>query len=119
MARARRNRQSTRMRKRYTSEQRTQLVDLVAACDITVPEAAARLGVRSSAAYNWVAESRKLGRPSATRPPTAPTFVRLVPSTVADATIVVRVGNAEVQVRRGFDGELLRVVVATLAGSSR
>ena len=105
------------MRRRYTSEQRTRLVDLVASGDVTVPEAAARLGVKASAAYNWVAEGRKLGKPSTARSAAEPMFVRLVPSAVADASIVVRVGGAEVQVRRGFDGELLRAVVATLAES--
>jgi hypothetical protein len=46
--------------------------------------------------------------------------VRLVPSDdAADATIAVRVGAAEIQVRRGFDGELLRAVVATLAEATR
>ena len=38
-----RERQSTRMRRRYTKEQRTQLVDLVAVGDVTVPEAAATM----------------------------------------------------------------------------
>ena len=48
----------------YTRELRSQLVGLVAAGAVTVPEAAARLGVVSSAAYNWVSESRKPRRPS-------------------------------------------------------
>ena len=119
MAGARRDRQSTRMRRRYTKEQRTQLVDLVASSDVTVPDAAARLGVTSSSAYNWVAESRKQQRPNAVRRVAGPTFVRLVPSAAADATITVRVGKAEIQVRRGFDGELLQAVVASLGEVAR
>jgi transposase-like protein len=116
MAAACPNRQSTRMRRRYTSEQRTQLLKLVADGDLTVPEAAARLGVTTSAAYNWTAGSRKLrtGRRMA-----APTFVRLVPSAAAAPSIVVRVGGAEVHVGRGFDGELLQAVIATLAEGAR
>ena len=102
------------MRRRYTREQRAQLVDLVAGGDLTVPEAAARLGVTSSAAYNWVADSRKLRRRSTSQRVAGPTFVRLVPRAAADATITVRVGEAEIQVRRGFDGELLQAVVASL-----
>jgi transposase len=76
------------MRRRYTKEQRTQLVDLVAVGDVTVPEAAARLGVTSSAAYNWVAESRKQRRPNVVGRVAGPTFVRLVPSGAIDATIL-------------------------------
>lgn len=119
MAEAHRDRHSTGMRRRYTREQRTQLVDLVAGGDVTVPEAAARMGVTSSSAYNWVAESRKLRKPRVVRRATGPTFVRLVPTAAADATITVRVGGAEIQVRRGFDGELLQAVVATLAEVTR
>jgi transposase-like protein len=103
------------MRRRYTSEQRTQLLKLVADGDLTVPEAAARLGVTTSAAYNWTAGSRKPRTASAGRRMAAPTFVRLVPSAAADPSVVVRVGSAEVHVHRGFDRELLQAVVATLA----
>jgi len=102
------------MRRRYTREQRAQLLDLVAVGDVTVPEAAARLGVTSSAAYNWVAERRRLARPSGARLAASPTFVRLVPGAAADSSIVIRVAGTEIQVRRGFDGELLQAVVASL-----
>ena len=95
------------------------MLRLVAGDDVTVPEAAAKLGVTTSAAYNWVAASRKMGKPSAARRIARPTFVRLVPSAAADSSIVVRVGGAEVHVRQGFDGELLRVVVATLADGAQ
>lgn len=88
--------------------------------DMTVPEAAARVGVTSSAAYNWMAEVRKLRKPSAAGRARKPTFVRLVPSACApDATVTVRVGDAEIQVGRGFDRELLQAVVATLAEGGR
>jgi transposase-like protein len=108
------------MRRRYTSEQRTQLVELVASGNATVLEAATRLAVGESAAYNWVAESRKPRELDTARRVAAPTFARLVPSAdAANATIAVRVGDAEVQVRRGFDGELLRAVVTSLAEATR
>jgi transposase-like protein len=109
------------MRRRYTREQRTQLVELVTSGKATVVEAATRLGVGESAANNWLAESRKPRKTRAARRLAAPTFVRLVPSTyAADATtIAVRVGDAEIQVHRGFDGGLLRAVVATLSEGTR
>jgi transposase-like protein len=114
-----RDRHSTGMRRRYTSEQRTQLIELVAS-GTTVVEAATRLGVGKSAAYNWMAESREPREPSTGGRVAAPTFARLVSSAdAADAAIAVRVGDAEIQVRRGFDGELLRAVVATLAEDRR
>ena len=108
------------MRRRYTKQQRAELVELVTGGDMTVPEAAAKVGVTSSSAYNWMAEDRKLRKPSATGRARKPTFIRLVPSAFApDATVTVRVGGAEIQVGRGFDRELLRAVVATLAEGAR
>ena len=107
------------MRRRYTSEQRTQLLKLVADSGLTVPEAAARVGVTTSAGYNWTAGSRKPRIASAGPRMAAPTFVHLVPSAAADPSIVVRVGGAEVHVRRGFDGDLLQAVVAALAEEAR
>ena len=86
---------------------------------MTVPEAATRLGVTTSAAYNWVAASRKTPKPSGAQPPAGTAFARLVPSAAADSGMVVRVGGAEVLVRRGFDGDLLQAVVATLAEGTR
>ena len=120
IAATRKDRQSTRMRRRYTREQRAELVELVAGGDMTVPEAAAKVGVTLSSAYNWMAEDRKLRKPSAGGRALAPTFARLVPSACApDATVTVRVGDAEIQVGRGFDRELLQAVVATLAEGGR
>ena len=115
-----RNRQSTRMRRQYTREQKSQLVDLVATGKATVAEAAKRLGVGDSAAYSWVAESRQPRQSPAVQPVAMPTFVRLVASAnIAESGLSVRVGAAEVQVHRGFDDELLRAVVATLAEAAR
>jgi hypothetical protein len=46
----------------------------------------------------------------------APTFVQVVRAGDLTATIALLVGNAEVQVRRGFDADLLRAVVEALRG---
>ena len=108
------------MRRRYTKEQRAELVELVTGGDMTVPEAAARVGVTSSAAYNWTVEARKPRKASPAGRSRKPTFVRLVPSAFApDATVTVRVREAEILVGRNFDRELLRAVVATLAEGAR
>ncbi|HEX4116478.1 MAG TPA: transposase [Solirubrobacteraceae bacterium] len=116
------------MRKRYTGEQRRALVDLVTDGRATVSEAAARLGVTASTAYLWVkqaaaaaprrrgAEKRDPSRSGAQLVP--PTFVQLVRDGDVAAPIAVRVGNAEVQVRRGFDADLLRAVVQALEGGA-
>lgn len=50
--------------------------------------------------------------------PSQPTFVRVVPSSTVATALAVRVGAAEIQVRRGFDPELLRAVVAAIGGQA-
>lgn len=84
-------------------------------------EAAARLGVAPSTAYYWMRSSATTmpGHRARRRGPKAqafvtPRFVRVVPSHAVEARIAVRVGTAEIQVRRDFDAELLRAVVAAL-----
>jgi ABC-type amino acid transport substrate-binding protein len=47
-----------------------------------------------------------------------PNFVRVVRSGDLPAAILVRVGSAEVEVRRGFDADLLRAVVRALQGAA-
>src|SRR3982750_1785189 len=103
------------MRRRYTVKQQSELVDLISGGRATVLEAAARLGVAPSTAYYWVrsAATTVLRRPARRRGPKAqafatPRFVRVVPSEAVEAAIAVRVGAAEIQVRRGFDADLLR-----------
>jgi transposase-like protein len=113
------------MRRRYTGEQRSELVKLVAAGQSTLPDAAARLDVPYSTASYWVRKAGKvLGAHKATRTPrfgqarpvTAPAFVQLVRAGDTGATLGVRIGGAEIHVRRGFDGQLLRAVVEALRG---
>ena len=108
------------MRRHYTAKQRSELVELVKVGGATVCEAAARLGVTSSTAYNWMrtvsVPERAAGGPGAgsTRTVTAPAFVRVVPSREIVAGIVVQVGGAEIHVRREFDADLLCAVVEAL-----
>jgi transposase-like protein len=116
------------MRRHYTVEQRSELVDLVATCRATIPEAAARLGVTESTAYYWVKQAgkppRKTGKalhPVGT-PKTLsiarPTFVQLVRSHDTSAMIEVRISGTEILVRRGFDAQLLRELVEALRGDA-
>ena len=104
------------MRKRYTDEQRSSLVDLVTEGRATVAEAARQLGVTASTAYHWLKQSGEASRRQRRRAATPPTFVQVVRATELAAAIAVRVGSAEVQVRRGFDAVLLRAVVEALRG---
>ena len=117
------------MRRRYTGEQRSALVDLVTAGRATVSEAAARLGVTASSAYYWMKQAaaeapmkrsgvQRRAPARRERRPTGPTFVQLVRTGDLAATIVVRVGSGEVEVRRGFDADLLRAVVQALEGGA-
>jgi transposase-like protein len=106
------------MRRRYTEKERSDLIELVTAGQATVAEAAPRLGVTLSTAYKWMrdrasARSRRSERSSG-RPLAAPTFVRVLSSRETEATIAVRVGAAEIQVRRDFDADLLRSVMEAL-----
>src|SRR5689334_14379247 len=76
------------MRRRYAGKQRAELVELVRSEEVTVTEAAARLGVTRSTAYYWVRDRGPTGgrgparQAGAVRAPVAsqPTFVRVVPS---------------------------------------
>ena len=110
------------MRRHYTAKQRSELVELVRVGGATVCEAAARLGVTSSTAYNWMratavsAPGQMAGgsRARSTRMVTTPAFVRVVASREMGAVIVVKVGAAEIHVRREFDADLLCAVVEAL-----
>jgi transposase-like protein len=78
------------MRKHYTAKQRSELVELVRAGGATVVEAAARLGVTASTAYNWMrtaatasaGQSERSPRARGARVVPAPGFVRVVASRV-------------------------------------
>jgi transposase-like protein len=100
------------MRKQYTSEQRSTLLAVMSGGGVTVAKAAARLGVAAPTAYLWVRRARDEAR--RVDGGAAPRFARLVSAARLDDAISVRVGYAEIRVRRGFDDELLRAVVAAL-----
>lgn len=98
---------------RYTEDLRHALIELVASKSTTMREAAKRVGVSYSTATRWVLRSR-----TRALVPTKPTarFAQLVRETDADSAIHVRVGRAEITVRRGVDVRLLRTVVEALSG---
>jgi transposase-like protein len=104
------------MRKRYTDEQRSRLVDLVTEGRATVAEATRQLGVTASTRYHWLKQTGEASRRQRSRPAGPPTFVQVVRAAELAATISVRVGSAEVEVPRGFDAVLLRAVVEALRG---
>ena len=115
------------MGRQYTGEQRSELVELVTAGQSTLPGAAARLGVPYSTASYWVRKASKPNqagkttrthRLAKTRAITAPAFLQLVRPGDIGAMLEVRVGGAEIHVRRGFDGQLLRAVVEALRGGT-
>lgn len=111
------------MPKRYAEEQRLELIELVRSGRPTVA-AATELGVTLSTAYNWVrrgagtavTQRRRRRSTAKAQLPREARFVRVVPRAGFVATIAVRVGGAEIQVRRDFDSELLRAVVEALDG---
>ncbi len=96
------------MRKRYTAEQREQLLAEVRSSSETVRVVAERLGISASAAYLWLKESRAEAKSE------APVFARVVPERVHRG-IVVEVGSATIRVEGEFDAKLLREVVAALS----
>jgi transposase-like protein len=109
------------MRRQYTDEERSQLVELVTSTGTTIGAAADRLGVHRTTASNWM---RRAARPSAAPKPlpskshvTAPRFAQLVSASEA-SSVEVSIGGATIRVRPGFDEELLRAVVAALRGGA-
>jgi transposase-like protein len=79
----------------------------------SIASAARRVGVPASTAHSWL---RRSSRPAA-GPPPAPTFLELVAPAPTPA-LVVRVGEAAIEVGVGFDAALLRAIVAALAGGA-
>ena len=110
------------MRRQYTAEQRREFIDLVTA-GATISEAATRVGVPPSTAYYWARKAAAQPRPRkatralvpAKRPSASPPpFVQLIRASDTGAVIKVRIGRTVIQVRRGFDAELLRAVIELL-----
>jgi transposase-like protein len=99
-----------RMRKIYTQSEREELVAAVKRGE-PVPRAARRLGVKLPSAYAWLRRAESEVAPVAQQP----TFLELV-TAQRHVGLVVRVGTVEIEVRNGFDPNLLRAVVETLGG---
>ena len=114
------------MRRRYTQEERDELIRAVTRRREPVAAAAARLGISTSTAFRWVravADAPSAPSGDVTAPAArGPTFVELVPASATVrarvARLVIRVGGAEIEVGAGFDPALLRAVVAALAGDA-
>lgn len=109
------------MRRNYTKAERDDLIRGVTKRREPVPVAAARLGVAVSTAYGWVRTAAERSTDTANECVSAgatktPTFVQLVPATPRDASLVLRVGEVEIEVRAGFDAALLRSVIEVLQG---
>lgn len=114
------------MRKRYTEEQRAELVRVVREEKVPLRRAALRLGVAEATAYYWVkrearegAGQRSVGRRVRSATPAAGevAFARLVAAS-ASQPLIVRVGAAVLEVPAGFDAALLRAVVTALTEPS-
>ena len=90
----------------------------------TISKAAARLGIPLSTAYNWARKAaaqpskpRKTKRALvAAKPPSADPspFVQLIRAKDTGSVIEVRLGRTRIQVRHGFDAQLLRAVIELL-----
>lgn len=97
------------MTKVYEQRDRDELVAAVKGGE-PVPVAAKRFGVTPATAYVWIRRAREAAERA-----DQPRFLELV--TREDVGLIVRVGFAEIEVRAGFDVELLRAVVAALRGT--
>jgi hypothetical protein len=90
------------------ARQREQLVAEVRTSGEPVKVVAKRFGVRESTAYYWVKRARRAEPPK---------FARVVPmGREPAASLSIDVGGVVIRVDAGFDGALLRDVVAALKG---
>jgi transposase len=101
------------MAKTHNEDLRRALLDLVASNSTTIREAATRVGVSYSSAARWVHKSR-----TKALVPSRAGFAQLVREPVAESSIVVRIGRAEIAVRRGVDVELLQLVIQAVSGGA-
>jgi len=107
------------MRRRYTGEQRSELIELVSSGRANLHGAADRVGVTYSTACRWVKRSRTAlidGKDIQTSGAARPAFAKLIRASEVNRSICVRVGVAAIEVERGFDAALLRLVVDALSG---
>ena len=106
------------MRRQYPAEKRKRLLALVTSGDVSVNDAAHRLGVRPATAYYWVRQAAKVAPELVATQSVEPgaSFVQLIRATAPMSCIEVSVGTATISVKPGFDAELLRAVVVALSG---
>jgi transposase-like protein len=106
-----------RGRARWRHEDGEAMAAAFRASDETVAEFARRHGLHEARVQRWMGRVGRRSRSAVASPP-----VVFAPVQVAEATtttgLEVVVGAAVVRVSRGFDGELLRRVVATLGEAS-
>jgi hypothetical protein len=96
------------MSKRYKAKERERVVEAVRTSGEPVKVVAKRLGVRESTAYYWMKRARRVEPPK---------FARVVPmGREPAASLSIGVGGVVIRVDAGFDGALLREVVAALKG---
>ena len=116
------------MRRQYTNEQRTELVELVLRGGATTSNVAGQMGVGLSTAYDWVKQAReRLARGERSLDASVATvqaasalkFVRLVRAADSARSLTVTVAGADICVRRDFDPQLLRAVVEALRGDGQ
>lgn len=109
-----------RGRVRWQLEDGEAMVAALRASGETPAEFARRHGVQEVRVQRWVARVGRKPRPSASVAAVvfAPVRVTAEQATVSGTGLEVVVGGAVVRVSRGFDGELLRRVVATLGEAS-
>jgi hypothetical protein len=88
--------------------ERSELIQAVSRGE-TVRVAAMRRGIPLSTAQRWVRLAA-----AASSPTPKPRFVEVIVDRTEPATIRVHVGVAELEVRAGFDAQLLRQVAAAL-----
>ena len=100
------------------------MIDLVTTGRRSISEAAAQLGIPPSTASYWARkaakESQKPPKAAQARKPAKPPsadpspFVQLIRAKDTGSVIEVRLGHTRIQVRPGFDAQLLRAVIELL-----
>jgi transposase-like protein len=100
------------MAKRYTERDRSRFLTELRRSGDPVHVVAERLGLSVSTAFRWKSEAADASG-------AAPVFARLVREPRSESSLTLDVGGVRVQVRPGFDADLLREVVQALGGDER
>lgn len=107
-------------RERWHQADGEAMVEALRASGETPAEFAQRHGVQEARVQRWVKRVGRRSRPAASVASVtfAPVRVAAAPAIASGPGLEVVIGEAVVRVGHGFDGELLRRVVATLGGMS-